>query len=468
VTLTSPRLRLVLILVVTLSILPVIAIISWFFTVQYKEAALIHLHHYAVTVAENVASAEADFIITENYASLQDSIISFQRRVHVETITVTTPDGTIIADTEPENLGDSLTVPTGDAGWLPDQNNIQVDFKAGQAKTLLPIQVGNTTIGWCNIVLDIGYVQDGLVTMKKKITAVTGIALFIISILIFFFSAAVTRPLEDMMVVAENVADGDFDQQAKVAGVLEIRRLAEVFNLMTSAVKEREHRLHQAQKMEAIGILSSSIAHEFGNPLMGISFLLGDLKNASCLDEERQCMLDLGLEECNRMKKLIRDLKCFYRPSSGQVTPVALHQLIDNILLFQKSFLKSRKIEVIKIYGDDIPSVMAVEDQIKQVLVNLLLNAAESMEEDGGTVTIDTETDGKNVHISIHDTGAGISRENQEDVFMPFFSTKPEVSGTGLGLSVSYGIVKNHKGKITVTSSPDKGTTFILVLPIAS
>ena len=303
--------------------------------------------------------------------------------------------------------------------------------------------------------------------MKNKITAVTGIALFIISVLIFFFSTAVTRPLEDMMVVAEKVADGDFDQHAKVAGVFEIRRLAEVFNLMTNAVKEREHRLHQAQKMEAIGILSSSIAHEFGNPLMGISFLLGDLKRNSCLDEEHQRLLDLGLEECSRMKKLIRDLKCFYRPTSGQVTPVVLHDLIDNILLFQKSFLKSRKIEVVKAYGTDIPPVMAVEDQIKQVLVNLLINAAESMDEAGGTVTIGTETDAKTVAITIHDTGAGISRENQEDVFMPFFSTKPEVSGTGLGLSVSYGIVKNHKGEIKVASSPEQGTTFTLVLPVA-
>ncbi len=465
---SSPRLRFVLILAVTLSILPVIAIISWFFTVQYKESAMVHLHHYAVTVAENVASAEADFIITENYASLQDSIMSFQKRVHVESITVTTPNGTIIADTEAEHLGDVLTVPDEDAGPpQPDQGDIQVDFKTGLAKTLLPIRIGDTIIGWCNIVLDIGYVQDGLVSMKEKITTVTVIALFIISVLIFFFSAAVTRPLEDMMAVAEHVAQGDFDQKAKVAGVFEIRRLAEVFNLMTKAVKEREHRLHQAQKMEAIGILSSSIAHEFGNPLMGISFLLGDLKRNSCLDEEHQRLLDLGLEECGRMKKLIRDLKCFYRPSSGQMTPVALHQLINDILLFQKSFLNSRKIEVIKEYDADIPPVMAIEDQIKQVLVNLLLNAAESMQATGGIVTIGTEMEKKKVVITIHDTGAGIGQENQEDIFMPFFSTKPEVSGTGLGLSVSYGIVKNHKGEIKVTSSPDQGTTFTLILPVA-
>jgi len=467
VSFAKPRLRLVLILAVTLSILPVIAIISWFFTVQYKESALVHLHHYAVTVAENVASAEADFIITENYASLQDSIMSFQQRVHVESITVTTPNGTIIADTEAEHLGNTLAVPLGGASLPPDRDAIQVDFESGLAKALLPIQVGNTTIGWCNIVLNIGYVQNGLISMKEKITTVTVIALFIISILIFFFSAAVTRPLEDMMAVAEHVAEGDFDQKAKVAGVLEIRRLAEVFNLMIMAVKEREHRLHQAQKMEAIGILSSSIAHEFGNPLMGINFLLGDLKRNSCLDEESQRLLDLGLEECGRMKKLIRDLKCFYRPSSGKLTPVALHQLIDDILLFQKSFLKSRKIEVIKEYGTDIPPVMAVEDQIKQVLVNLLLNAAESMDETGGIVTIGTEAETKTVCISIHDTGTGIRLENQEDVFMPFFSTKPEVSGTGLGLSVSYGIVKNHKGEIKVVSSSDQGTTFTLILPIA-
>ncbi len=458
----SPRLRLVLILAVTLSILPVIAIISWFFTVQYKEAAMIHLNHYAVTVAENVASAEADFIITENYASLQDSITSFQQRVHVDSITVTTPEGTIIADTEPEKLGSSLAVP-GDGS---DRQKIRVDFTTGLAETLLPIRVGNTTIGWCNIILDVGYVQAGLVSMKKRITAVTVIALSLISVLIYFFSTAVTRPLEEMMVVAEHVAEGDFDQKARVAGVLEIRRLAEVFNLMIMAVKEREHRLHQVQKMEAIGILSSSIAHEFGNPLMGINFLLSDLKHMSCLDEEHQRLLDLGLEECNRMKKLIRDLKCFYRPSTGQVAPVGLHQLIDDILLFQKSFLRSRKIGVVKAYGSDIPAVMAVEDQIKQVLVNLLLNAAESIDEDGGIVTIMTEVDREKVIVTIHDTGAGISLENQDDIFMPFFSTKPEVSGTGLGLSVSYGIVKNHKGEIKVSSSPDQGTTFTLILPI--
>lgn len=463
--LKSPRLRLVLISAVVLPVLSVVAVISWFFAIQYRESAMIHLYHYAVTVAENIASAEADFIITENYASLQDSIVSFQHRAHVESITVTTPDGTIIADTRPERLGERFSLPAVDREQ-GSRKNTRVDFSTGRADTLLPIRVGKTTIGWCSIVLDIGYIRDSLVGTRKIIFGTTAVALLIISVLLFFFSTAVTAPLEDMIDLAAKVAQGDFDQRATPAGVHEIRRLAHAFNTMTMAIKEREHRLRQVQKMEAIGMLSSSIAHEFGNPLMGIGFLLNDLKKNSCLDAENQQLLDMGLEECNRMKKLIRDLKYFYRPSSGQMKKVDVHRLIDDILLFQKSFFKSRHILVVRKYGRELPPVTAVEDQIKQVLVNLLLNAAESMDERGGTVTISTTTDTGTVSIAIRDTGAGISPEDQENIFLPFFSTKPEVAGTGLGLSVSYGIVQSHKGEIKVSSVPGQGATFTLVLPV--
>jgi len=460
-----PRLRLVLIMAVTLSTFCVVSLVSWFFTIQYKEEAMAHLYHYAATVASNVASAEADFIITENYASLQDSVVSFQQRAHVKSITVITPDGTIIADTHPEHLGNSFHI----ENWIRPQSEreyTQVDFEAFLAETLLPIQVGEATIGWCNILLDIKYIQDGIVAIQKKTILVTILAVLIISVFLFLLSAAITRPLEEIMTAATKVADGDIDRQARVAGVLEIRRLAEVFNIMTRAIKEREIRLRQAQKMEAIGVLSSSIAHEFGNPLVGISFLLGDLKKNDCLGKEDQSLLSLGLAECARMKTLIRDLKCFYRPSSEQKTSVDLHLIIDNLLLFQKSYLQFRKIEVIREYDKDVPPVLAVEDQIKQVLMNLLLNAAESMDDNGGLVTISTAKDGDLVRITVQDTGAGISREDRDNIFMPFFSTKPNVSGTGLGLSVSYGIIKSHQGDIRVSSTPGQGTTFIITLPI--
>jgi signal transduction histidine kinase len=460
-----PRLRLVLIIAVTLSTVCIISLVSWFFTIQYQKEAMTHLHHYATTVAADVASAEADFIITENYASLQDSILSFQQRTHVQSIAIITPDGTIIADTQPEHLGSLFHI---DGKSIPQSKReyTHVDFESCLAETLRPIQVGESLIGWCNILLDIGYIQNGVVNIQKKIILMTIFAVLIISVLLLLLSAVITQPLEEIMAAAVKVAEGDFDRKAKIAGVLEIRKLAEVFNIMTQAVKEREIRLRQAQKMEAIGTLSASIAHEFGNPLVGISFLLGDLKKNDCLGVEEQRLLTLGQEECAHMKTLIRDLKCFYRPSSEQKTPVDLHQLIDNIFLFQKSYLQSRNIVVIRKYDENVPAVMAVEDQIKQVLMNLLLNAAESMDKNGGVVTISTACDSEIVRITVKDTGTGISREDLDNIFMPFFSTKPDVSGTGLGLSVSYGIVKSHQGDIQVSSTPDKGTTFILTLPI--
>ena len=460
-----PRLRFVLITAGILLTLFVTAMVSWLFIVQYREEAMTHLHHYALTVAADVASAETDFIITENYASLQDSIVSFLQGAHVESITVATPVGIIIADTQPEHLGDSLTV-SAERRRLSNYENILVDFEASRAETLFPIQVGETLIGWCIIRFDIGYIQENIVAIQKNTTIVAGIAILVISMLLFFFSAAITRPLEEMMGAAANVADGDFDQQAGVAGVYEIRKLAEAFNVMTLAIKERETRLRQAQKMEAIGLLSSSIAHEFGNPLVGISLFLSDLKKSAQLSQENQQLLDLCLEECRRMNKLLRDLKYFYQPSSEEKRPVNLHQLLDNILLFQKSYFQALNIEVVREFGKNIQEVMVVEDQIKQVFVNLFFNAAESMAETGGSLTISTDTKNKTVGVTIRDTGDGISLENQKEIFMPFFSTKPEVTGTGLGLSVSYGIIKSHQGDIRVSSTPGQGTTFFITLPI--
>lgn len=463
--LVPPRFRFVLIATVTLLTVCAISSISWFFTTHYKKEALEHLFNYATTVAANVASAEADFLITETYASLQDSIVSFQKGCHVKSITVISLDGTVLADTNPEHLG-ALFPLDKRLNSSTSEKYIQVNFDTMQAATLLPIQVGVATIGWCEIVLDIEYIHNSLNAIKRKTVVVTVYVVLILAFLLFLFSSLLTKPLEEIMTATSKVAEGDFDCQAKVAGVFEIRRLAEVFNDMTRAIKERESRLRHAQKIEAIGVLSSSIAHEFGNPLMGINFLLKDLQKNSCLSEEDQQLLDLGLAECVRMKILIRDLKYFYRPSSEKKTVIDLHQLIDNVFIFQKKYLQSRSISIVRVYCEHMPMILAVEDQIKQVLLNLLLNAADSLGDTGGIVTISTSLGKGTVRIAVNDTGTFVSPADQKKIFMPFFSTKPDVTGSGLGLSVSYGIIKNHQGDIDVSSTPEQGTTFTITLPV--
>ncbi len=147
---------------------------------------------------------------------------------------------------------------------------------------------------------------------------------------------------------------------------------------------------------------------------------------------------------------------------------MSLHNSLDSLLLLHKSEFKSKRISVVLNYAANLPEILAVPDQIKQVFLNLLTNAADACLRPGGVITVSTwqEGNGNKVAVAIKDTGIGIKPENIELIFQPFYTTKPAVKGTGLGLSVSYGIVKNHGGEILVTSRPEDGTTFTVLLPI--
>ena len=585
-----PTMRTVLALVVSLLTLVIIVTFISFNTYQYRQEALAHLRHYAATVTQDLGSAVADQIITENYASLQDTILSFRKRAHILAITVAAPDGIVIGDTRPERLGDRLD-DIDRLGATAQDQLLDIDLYRWRLENLQPLRIDNALIGYCQVILDISYIHDGIVAIRMKSLLFGGLVLLALLALVAGFSLVITRPVEEMTRVAAKVGKGDFDHQVEVKGVREIRMLAETFNLMTEAIREREARLrnildsipdavfhadndrrvlwanrtvrerHQAtmgepcykvlwgrekecdpcccldalknkkrvvttcrlscgvtdsdlcldiaavpladslgrrggfvviarditemvkldrervelelqlrhaQKMEAMGELSASIAHEFGNPLLGIRFLLRHLLDTVTLTGEDRDLVAVGLDEVERMQSLIRDLKSFYQPSSGQKVPIDIHHRIDTILFFHRDYFKTHRVSVQKRYADALPKVAVVQDQVTQVFINLLVNAVEALPKEGGTVTITTACHGDTVSIAFHDTGVGISREDQEKIFKPFFSTKPDVEGTGLGLSVSYGIIRSHGGDLTVSSSPGKGTTFTVILPVGS
>jgi signal transduction histidine kinase len=121
---------------------------------------------------------------------------------------------------------------------------------------------------------------------------------------------------------------------------------------------------------------------------------------------------------------------------------------------------------VVRNYAENLPQIMVVSDQIKQVFLNLLTNAADACYECGGVITVSTWQERDRVAVAIRDTGVGIKPEDMDHIFRPFFSTKPQVKGTGLGLSVSYGIIKKHNGEFRVESLPGEGATFTILLPI--
>lgn len=235
----------------------------------------------------------------------------------------------------------------------------------------------------------------------------------------------------------------------------------------TLQLKKTYEQLLHAEKLSAIGKLAASIAHEFGNPIIGIRNFLKGLKLTTNLDQTDSELLDLAIQECHRVKDLISNLQNFNRPTSGNIAPMDLHQAITDMLLFCRKNFKEKNITVIKRFRRNLPELHAVEDQIKQVILNCLNNAQESIGNHSGTIYLTTEVKKDTIRLHIKDNGRGIKDEDLVYIFEPFFSTKPAVEGTGLGLSVSYGIMKRHQGNIEVTENSPKGTTFTLTLPIA-
>jgi PAS domain S-box-containing protein len=229
--------------------------------------------------------------------------------------------------------------------------------------------------------------------------------------------------------------------------------------------KQLQAQLLHAEKLSAIGKLSASIAHEINNPLFGIRNVLERLREKAALSEDNREYADLAVQECDRIRDLIKDLQNFNRPTSGMMTPVNLTKAIDHILLLSKKGMEGKRITVKTHYAGDLGEVMAIADQIKQVLLNLLNNAMEAITM-GGEITITTQKVGTQAMISIADSGSGIQPGDLNHIFEPFFTTKPAVKGTGLGLSVTYGIIKHHGGDIHVHSEAGKGTTFTITLPI--
>lgn len=243
-------------------------------------------------------------------------------------------------------------------------------------------------------------------------------------------------------------------------------KLEERVKERTEALEKTYDQLLHAEKLSAIGKLSASIAHEFNNPIYGIRNVLEGIRKRQALDEKNMAMVELAIKECDRIAKLTRDLQSFNRPTSGIMAKVNIHEAIEDMLLLVKKEFKQKKITVERQFAPDLPTIRGVQDQIKQVILNILNNAGGAIPEEGGTITITTENRGSEIAVNFRDTGIGIKPEDMDKIFEPFFTTKPTVKGTGLGLSVSYGIIKRHGGRFEVTSQPGKGSIFTILLPI--
>jgi two-component system NtrC family sensor kinase len=256
-----------------------------------------------------------------------------------------------------------------------------------------------------------------------------------------------------------------YDEQGKeIASVGIFKDLRERLRIERE-LREMQQALLQSEKLAAMGKLTSQIAHELNNPIYGIMNTLELLKTEVPPESKRRRILELSLSETHRLTEMLRNMLTFSKPEEEKRKPINMNDLIDGILLVMDKQMRESNIKVETALEGTLPEIMASTNQMRQVMLNMFKNAKEAMP-GGGSLNVRTSREDHKILIQIQDTGVGIPEDLRNKIFEAFFTTKQKVKGVGLGLSVCYGIIKDHGGEIKVESEEGKGTSFTISLPI--
>ena len=305
-------------------------------------------------------------------------------------------------------------------------------------------------------------------------------------------SSSIATPIRNLERVTKKISKGDFSEKVEIKrhdaiaslGIHfphndEIISLEISFNQMEERLKnalssleltieklqEKQAQLVEAEKLASVGRLAAGVAHEINNPLTSVLTFSNLMLEQCPKDDPRYGRLKMMVRETERARNIIRQLLNFGREIIIKPVPMNINNPvyeIVNSLMGQEAF---NGIEITMNLSDNLPEISADPAQILQVVLNIMLNAIHAITPPG-KIEITTRVEDKFVEMVFSDSGAGISEENLNKVFDPFFTTKEMTKGTGLGLAVSYGIIKKHGGDIEVTSTVGKGTTFIVRLPV--
>ncbi len=292
-------------------------------------------------------------------------------------------------------------------------------------------------------------------------------------------ATSIANPIRRLEKITKKVAKGDFSEAIKVTGKDEIASLELSFNQMEERLldamtslehtieklQEKQAELVEAEKLASIGKLAAGIAHEINNPLTSVLTFSSLLLEQCPENDPRHERLKMVVKETTRARNIVRQVLNFAKEAPLRKEKINVNRPVKEIadsLIEQGTF---KDIELSLNFSENLPEIYIDTVQIGQVITNILVNAAHAITPPG-KINIATQAAGNFVEIIFTDTGSGIPEENIKKIFDPFFTTKDKTKGTGLGLAVSYGIIKKHGGDIEVRSIAEKGSTFIVRLPL--
>jgi len=276
------------------------------------------------------------------------------------------------------------------------------------------------------------------------------------------FTADAGATLEGLanLTAAAILAEQSAREAATLAG--QLARLEEQQRALTERLSSAESAMLQAARLAAVGQLAASIAHEINNPLYAARNCLHLLEEDLPPDLQQSQYLGIARDQLSRIAGIIERMRDFYRPTRGELSPTDINELLESTLALAGLNTRHAAIDVIFSPDSALPHILCNADQLRQVFLNLILNAIDAMSH-GGMLTVRTTAGPTVAVIEIQDTGIGIPEDIRARLFEPFFTNKP--NGTGLGLSISAHIVTQHGGQIEVDSQPGQGSTFRVVLP---
>lgn len=325
------------------------------------------------------------------------------------------------------------------------------------------------TVGFLRVCITKEFLNRTVENIKQKIYLFAA-SITVIGILFGLWMARkILKPILTLNKGVQRLGSGEVGLEIPVVGKGEIKELALSFNRMSRELKEliddmnvAQENLVRTEKLYAIGEFSAGVAHEIRNPLTSIKMLI------QAMEDKQQAMSgkNLGIiyGEIDRIDRIITEFLAFTRPGKTEKKDVNINNILEEVITLTRPKIEQSGIDLNENLSSDLPVIKGNNDALKQVFINIVLNAIQAMDEEGGKLSIDTMAQNGNLSAIIKDTGTGIPEKNLKNIFDPFFTTKKE--GTGMGLALTYAIINDHSGKINIKSTPKIGTTITVELPL--
>jgi len=328
-------------------------------------------------------------------------------------------------------------------------------------------------------ILYVGILEQKYVDIKQQtifvFLMIAIVGALVSMILSYWISRRISIPLQKLVSASSELTHGNLDARVEIKSSDELGELADTFNTMASALKERDERLEaytkskimESERLAIIGQLAAGVAHELNNPLQGIVTYSHLLLETMPNEEWSRGNLEKIVTQANRCRDIVRGLLDFSRQRKPNKTLYDVNKVLRECVSLLENQALFHNIQIKDDLDPKLPMTVIDPSQIERVFMNIIINAAEAM--DGkGKLDLTTKFDPveRLIEATFSDTGPGITKGNLEKIFSPFFTTKDAGHGVGLGLAISYGIVSEHKGTILVESEIGKGTTFIVRIPV--